>query len=79
MAGHNAWRHTLTAASNGGAMPTIYISDSGDDKNDGLSLKTPIYSLKRAKKLQGGKNDYSWHFGPRAWKRIEKELADKKK
>ena len=32
-------------------MPTIYISDSGDDKNDGLSLKTPIYSLK----LQGGK------------------------
>jgi hypothetical protein len=36
-------------------MPTIYISDSGDDKNDGLSLKTPIYSLKQAKKLQGGK------------------------
>ena len=34
-------------------MPTIYISDSGDDKNDGLSLKTPIYSLKQAKKLQG--------------------------
>jgi hypothetical protein len=23
----------------------------------------PIYSLKRAKKLQGGRNDYSWHFG----------------
>jgi hypothetical protein len=57
-------------------MPTIYISDSGDDKNDGLSLKTAIYSLKRAKKLQGGKNDHSWHFGPRAWQRIEKELAD---
>ena len=35
-------------------MPTIYIFDSGDDKNDGLSLKTPIYSLKQAKKLQGG-------------------------
>jgi hypothetical protein len=60
-------------------MPTIYISDSGDDKNDGLSLKTPIYSLKQAKKLQGGKNDHSWHFGPRAWQRIEKELADRKK
>ena len=26
-------------------MPTIYISDSGDDKNDGLSLRTAIYSL----------------------------------
>ena len=36
-------------------MPTIYISNSGDDKNDGLSLKTPIYSLKQAQKLQGGK------------------------
>jgi hypothetical protein len=60
-------------------MPTIYISDSGDDKNDGLSLKTLIYSLKQAQKLQAGKNDYSWHFGPRAWKRIKKELADDKK
>jgi hypothetical protein len=60
-------------------MPTIYISDSGNDKNDGLSLKTAIYSLKQAKKLQGGKNDYSWHFGPRAWQRIEKELVDNKK
>jgi hypothetical protein len=40
-------------------MPMIYISDSGDDKNDGLSLKTAIYSLKRAKKLQGGRNDFS--------------------
>lgn len=60
-------------------MPTIYISDSGDDKNDGLSLKTPICSSKQAQKLQGGKNDYSWHFGPRAWKRIKKELAGNKK
>jgi hypothetical protein len=37
-------------------MPTIYISDSGDDKNDGLSLQTAVYSLRRAKKLQGGRN-----------------------
>jgi hypothetical protein len=48
-------------------MPTIYISDRGDDKNNGLSLERPIYSLERAMKLQGGRNDYSWHFGPRAW------------
>jgi len=33
----------------GELMPTIYISDNGDDKNDGLSLQTPIYSLNRAK------------------------------
>jgi hypothetical protein len=60
-------------------MPTLYISDSGDDKNDGLSLQTAIYSSKRAKKLHGGRNDYCWHFGPRAWKRIRKELSEKKK
>ena len=60
-------------------MPTIYISDSGDDKNDGLSLKTAIYSLKRAKELHGGRNDCSWHFGPRAWKRIKEELSEKDK
>ncbi|MGB6440057.1 MAG: hypothetical protein WBE89_12155 [Methyloceanibacter sp.] len=60
-------------------MPTIYISDSGDDKNDGLSLRTAIYSLERAEKLGGDMNDCSWHFGPRAWKRIKKELSDKDK
>ena len=60
-------------------MPTIYISDSGNDKNNGLSLQTAIYSLKRAKELHGGGNDYSWHFGPRAWTRIQKELSEKKK
>jgi hypothetical protein len=60
-------------------MPTIYISDSGDDKNDGLSLQTAVYSLKRAKQLHSGRNDYSWHFGPRAWKRIQKQLSEQKK
>ena len=60
-------------------MPTIYISDSGDDKNDGLSLQTAVYSLKRAKELEAGRSDCSWHFGPRAWKRVRKELAEKKK
>ena len=60
-------------------MPTIYISDSGDDNNDGLSLQTPIYSFKRAKELHGGRNDCSWHFGPRAWKRVQKELSEKDK
>jgi hypothetical protein len=44
-----------------------------------ISLQTAIYSLKRAKELHGGRNDYSLHFGPRAWKRIRKELSEKKK
>jgi hypothetical protein len=58
-------------------MPTIYICDRGDDKNDGLSLQTAVYSLERAQKLQGDRTDFSWHFGPRAWQRIKKELSDK--
>ncbi len=52
-------------------MPTIYISDKGNDENDGLSPQTAIYSLKRALALQGSKNDHSIHFGPRAWRRIK--------
>jgi hypothetical protein len=60
-------------------MPTIYISDKGSDENDGLSPQTAMYSLKQALKLQGGKNDHSMHFGPRAWWRIRRELAEAKK
>ena len=62
-------------------MRTIYISDSGDDKNDGLSLKTAIYSLKRAKELDGGRNDFSWHFGPGAclWKATPQKPCSQKK
>jgi len=59
-------------------MPTIYISDKGNDENDGLSPQTAVYSLKRAHKLQGGKSDHSMHFGPRAWRRIKKELTESK-
>ena len=29
------------------AMQQVYVSDKGDDKNDGLSLEAPIKSLKR--------------------------------
>ena len=36
-------------------MPTIYISDRGDDKNDGLSLKTPVYSLSRPRNCKAAK------------------------
>ena len=29
------------------AVQQVYVSDKGDDKNDGLSLEAPIKSLKR--------------------------------
>ena len=57
-------RHTLTSERTVPELQsTIYISDSGDGKNDGLSLQTAIYSLERAEKLGGGMNDCSWHSG----------------
>jgi len=34
-------------------------------------------SPKRAKEL-ASRNDCSWHFGPRAWKRLQKELSEKR-
>jgi hypothetical protein len=35
-------------------MTRLYISDSGSDKNDGLTKRTPIYSWKRASRLAAG-------------------------
>jgi hypothetical protein len=35
-------------------MQTIYVSNNGDDKNDGLTLETPVRSWERAMKLCKG-------------------------
>jgi hypothetical protein len=53
---------------------TIQVAFDGDKLG-----KPDEMQLKRAQKLQGGRNNYRWDFGPRAWKRIQKELSDKKK
>jgi len=37
------------------AMQPVYVSDKGDDKNDGLSLEGPIKSLKRLCVLWSGR------------------------
>jgi hypothetical protein len=34
-------------------MTRIYVSELGNDKNDGLTKKTPIYSWKRARQISG--------------------------
>ena len=70
---------TSTPSNSVRPKPTSYISDSGDDKNDGSVASDGDLLIETAKKVRGGRNDFSWHFGPRAWKRIRKELADKKK
>ena len=38
-------------------MTRIYISDAGDDRNDGLTRETAIYSWQRAVKLCDGNTE----------------------
>jgi hypothetical protein len=35
----------------------VYIAESGDDKNDGKTPETAVYSRKRAYKLAGGNGE----------------------
>jgi hypothetical protein len=38
-------------------MQTVYVSNRGDDKHDGLSDKKPVRSWKRLKELCKGNNE----------------------
>jgi hypothetical protein len=58
---------------------TVYISDDGDDSNDGFTIHTPVYSWKEAYKLKGGDNSIDMHFIGNAAERIKKEIAKGKK
>jgi hypothetical protein len=57
-------------------MTRIYISDSGNDKNDGLTKQTPIYSWKRARKLFTGQIEISADNASTR-KRLMKELCER--
>jgi hypothetical protein len=56
-------------------MKTVYISNSGDDRNDGFSPHKPVHSSKRALKRQGGDNTIDIHVTGEAAKRITKEIV----
>ena len=45
-------------------MNRIYISERGDDKNDGRSRETPVYSWKRAVNLCDGNSEMRVMEGP---------------
>jgi hypothetical protein len=51
----------------------IYISNHGDDKNDGFVM--PIRSWKRALKIKRGDNSIEVHIGGDAIRRLTKEIA----
>ena len=47
--------HTHSQKQRQDAMEQVYVSDKGDDKNDGLSLEAPIKSLNRLCVLWSGR------------------------
>jgi hypothetical protein len=70
----------LTSLQREFAMPEIFISDSGDDKNDGLRENTPRHSWERYLKLKIG-NDRITILGDaeKTIRRLRKEIREKKK
>jgi hypothetical protein len=53
-------------------MKTIYISDKGDDANDGLTRETAVRSWKLATKLAGGNAEIDMRDASR--ERINEEI-----
>jgi hypothetical protein len=58
-------------------MKTIYISDKGDDNNDGLTRDTAIYSWKLATKLADGEAEIDMRDASR--ERINDEIKKARK
>jgi len=54
-------------------METIYISDIGDDNNDGLSREKPVRSWRRAVLLRAGHNEMLLIEGTATLKRLTRE------
>ena len=60
-------------------MQEIFVSVHGDDKNNGLSAKTPVRSLERAKRLCKGGQEIR-HTGTDAeFQQLRNEHAKRKK
>jgi hypothetical protein len=43
-------------------LKTVFVSEKGDDGNDGSTHERPVYSWERALKIQDGRNDIEIHF-----------------
>jgi hypothetical protein len=54
-------------------METIYISDIGNDANDGLSREKPVRSWRRAVLLRAGHNEMVLIEGNATLKRLTSE------
>ena len=64
---------------NEGTPTTVYVDDKGDDKNDGLTEMTAVYSIRRAIEVavRNGANNLNLQRASK--ERLAKELLDKTK
>jgi hypothetical protein len=60
-------------------MTRIYISDYGDDKNDGRTRETAIYSWTRAVKLCDENTETNLMQGDATLQRLTEEIERRKK
>ena len=65
---------TLRQKKSESEMNRIYISDDGDDKNDGRTRETAIYSWKRAIKLCDGNAEAHLMQGDATLQRLAQEI-----
>jgi hypothetical protein len=59
-------------------MTRIYISDFGDDRNDGLTRETAIYSWQQAVKLCDGNTETKLMQGDATLQRLVEEIAKRR-
>ena len=60
-------------------MPEIFISDHGDDKNDGLTKQSPISSWERYLKLKTANDQITILSDPeKTIRRLRKEIKETK-
>ena len=59
-------------------MTRIYISDFGDDRNDGLTRETAIYSWQQAVKLCDGNTETNLMQGDATLQRLVEEIAKRR-
>jgi hypothetical protein len=60
-------------------MTRIYISNAGDDRNDGLTRKTAIYSRQRAVQLCDGNAETNLVQGDATLERLVGEIAKRRR
>jgi hypothetical protein len=60
-------------------MQPLYVSSNGDDKKDGKTPETAIYSLKRLRELYTNNIEIRFELDETARQRIIAELEEEKK